>query len=61
MTLTEALAAWGAYDRDDPFPVFAQVRGEARKATCISNTKQVALALTFSPYIRFQSPACSKA
>ena len=26
MTTTEALAAWGAYDRDDPFPVFADVR-----------------------------------
>ncbi|TML59676.1 MAG: cytochrome P450, partial [Actinobacteria bacterium] len=23
---TDALAAWGAYDRDDPFPVFAEVR-----------------------------------
>src|SRR6266568_1994763 len=22
----QALAAWGAYDRDDPFPLFAQVR-----------------------------------
>ena len=27
MTITEALAAWGSYDLDDPFPVFAQVRG----------------------------------
>jgi cytochrome P450 len=26
MTMTEALAAWGSYDLDDPFPVFAQVR-----------------------------------
>lgn len=26
MTPTEALAAWGAYDRDNPFPVFAAVR-----------------------------------
>lgn len=26
MTTTEALGAWGAYDRDDPFPLFAQVR-----------------------------------
>ena len=26
MTITEALAAWGSYDLDDPFPVFAQVR-----------------------------------
>jgi cytochrome P450 len=26
MTPTEALAAWGAYDRDDPFPLFAAVR-----------------------------------
>ena len=26
MTVTEALAAWGAYDLDDPFPVFEQVR-----------------------------------
>ena len=26
MTPTEALAAWGAYDRDHPFPVFAAVR-----------------------------------
>ena len=25
MTITEALAAWGSYDLDDPFPVFAQV------------------------------------
>ena len=24
--MTDALAAWGAYDRDDPFPVFAEVR-----------------------------------
>ena len=23
---TTALAAWGAYSRDDPFPVFAEVR-----------------------------------
>jgi cytochrome P450 len=23
---TEAMAAWGAYDKDDPFPVFAKVR-----------------------------------
>ena len=26
MTTNEALEAWGAYDRDDPFPLFAQVR-----------------------------------
>ncbi len=26
MSITEALAAWGAYDLDDPFPVFEQVR-----------------------------------
>jgi cytochrome P450 len=26
MTITEALAAWGSYDLDDPFPLFAQVR-----------------------------------
>ena len=26
MATSEALQAWGAYDRDDPFPVFAQVR-----------------------------------
>jgi cytochrome P450 len=26
MTTTEVLAAWGAYDRDDPFPVFDAVR-----------------------------------
>ena len=26
MTITEALAAWGSYDLDDPFPVFAEVR-----------------------------------
>ena len=26
MTITEALGAWGAYDRDDPFPLFAEVR-----------------------------------
>jgi len=26
MTPTEALAAWGAYDRDHPFPLFAAVR-----------------------------------
>ena len=26
MTTPEALAAWGAYDRDDPFPLFARVR-----------------------------------
>src|SRR5271168_4790415 len=26
MTITEALAAWGSFDLDDPFPVFAQVR-----------------------------------
>src|ERR1700682_934788 len=27
MTTPEALTAWGAFDRDDPFPVFAAVRG----------------------------------
>src|SRR5262245_1616816 len=27
-TTSEALAAWGAYDRDDPFPVFASVQAE---------------------------------
>src|SRR3954463_15820746 len=26
MATTDALHAWGAYDRDDPFPVFAHVR-----------------------------------
>jgi cytochrome P450 len=26
MTTTEALAAWGTYDRDNPFPLFAAVR-----------------------------------
>jgi len=26
VTTIEALGAWGAYDRDDPFPVFADVR-----------------------------------
>src|SRR5687767_13496654 len=26
MSTEEALAAWGAYDRDDPFPMFAAVR-----------------------------------
>src|SRR3984885_716307 len=26
MTITDALAAWGSYDLDDPFPLFAQVR-----------------------------------
>jgi cytochrome P450 len=26
MTTTEALAAWGSYDRDDPFRLFAEVR-----------------------------------
>jgi cytochrome P450 len=26
MTITNVLAAWGSYDLDDPFPVFAQVR-----------------------------------
>src|SRR5580658_1915784 len=26
MTITEALASWGSYDLDDPFPVFAEVR-----------------------------------
>jgi len=26
VTTTDALAAWGAYDRDNPFPLFAQVR-----------------------------------
>src|SRR3954453_8942018 len=26
VTTTEALGAWGAYDRDDPFPLFASVR-----------------------------------
>ena len=25
-TTAEALAAWGAYDRDDPFPLFTEVR-----------------------------------
>ena len=23
----EAFTAWGGYDRDDPFPLFAEVRG----------------------------------
>ncbi|MDQ1534390.1 MAG: hypothetical protein QOF28_2151 [Actinomycetota bacterium] len=26
IALEEALSAWGAYDRDDPFPLFAEVR-----------------------------------
>jgi cytochrome P450 len=26
MTITEALASWGSYDLDDPFPLFAEVR-----------------------------------
>src|SRR3954453_22203904 len=26
MTTVEALRAWGAYDRDDPFPLFREVR-----------------------------------
>src|SRR5947208_3379629 len=26
MTVTEAMAAWGAYDNDDPFPLFASAR-----------------------------------
>jgi cytochrome P450 len=26
LTIPEALTAWGAYDRDDPFPLFASVR-----------------------------------
>src|SRR5579864_9454534 len=26
MTITDALEAWGSYDLDDPFPVFAGVR-----------------------------------
>src|SRR3954471_17660831 len=26
MATTDALHAWGAYDRDDPFPLFAEVR-----------------------------------
>jgi len=26
VTITEALRAWGAYDRDDPYPLFARVR-----------------------------------
>src|SRR5260370_25808299 len=26
MATSDALQAWGSYDRDDPFPVFAQVR-----------------------------------
>jgi cytochrome P450 len=26
MTITKAMAAWGSYDLDDPFPLFAQVR-----------------------------------
>jgi len=26
MTITESLAAWGSYDLDNPFPLFAQVR-----------------------------------
>ena len=34
-TVAEALAAWGAYDQDDPFPVFARVRelGTVHSAT----------------------------
>jgi cytochrome P450 len=26
VTVTEAMRAWGVYDRDDPFPLFAEVR-----------------------------------
>ena len=26
MTVTEAMAAWGAYDNDEPFPLFARAR-----------------------------------
>jgi cytochrome P450 len=35
LTTTRALAAWGAYDRDDPFPLFAEVRelGAVHQAT----------------------------
>ena len=35
MTTEEALGAWGGYDRDDPFPVFAEVRelGAVHKVT----------------------------
>jgi cytochrome P450 len=35
VTTTEALAAWGAYSRDDPFPLFAEVRerGAVHEAT----------------------------
>jgi cytochrome P450 len=35
MDTTEALAAWGAYDRDDPFPLFAAVleRGPVHPVT----------------------------
>jgi cytochrome P450 len=35
VTATEALAAWGAYSRDDPFPLFAEVRerGAVHEAT----------------------------
>lgn len=28
MTTSETLAAWGDFDRDDPFPLFAAVRGQ---------------------------------
>src|ERR1700674_4706259 len=37
MTTPEALAAWGAFDRDDPFPVFAEVRelGPVHRVTLV--------------------------
>src|SRR4051812_14917826 len=37
MTTAEVLTAWGAYDRDDPFPVFAVVRdlGPVHRVTLV--------------------------
>jgi cytochrome P450 len=37
MTTPEALAAWGAFDRDNPFPVFAEVRelGPVHRVTLV--------------------------
>jgi cytochrome P450 len=37
MTTTKALAAWGSFDRDDPFPLFAAVRelGAVHRVTLV--------------------------
>ena len=36
-SVEEALDAWGAYDRDDPFPLFAEVRavGAVHRVTLV--------------------------